>query len=99
MHKGEALIGRLPSISLAAATITPCFVQVVHVHQGTGHVIPQVGRQWPADVLCHGSVSPVYGVRCGDLSVLVFEPQVTCGGSWEIQSAEYPTVLSDPGPQ
>ena len=34
MNKGEALIGRLPSISLAAVTITTGFMQVMHVHQG-----------------------------------------------------------------
>ena len=45
------------------------------------------------------SVSPIHCVRCGVLSVLVFGPQVTCGGSWEIQSAEPPTGLSDQGPQ
>ena len=45
MNKGEALIGRLPSISLAVVTITKGFVQVMHVHQGRlwGQVIPQVG--------------------------------------------------------
>ena len=60
MNKGEALIGRLPSISLAAVTITTGFVQVMHVHQGRlwGQVIPQVGRQWCADVLCHGQCQP-----------------------------------------
>ena len=60
MNKGEALIGRLPSISLAAATITTGFVQVMHIHQGClwGQVIPQVGRQRCADVLCHGQCQP-----------------------------------------
>ena len=38
-----------------------------------------------------GIASPVHGVRCGFLSVQVVESQVTCGGSWEIQSAESPT--------
>ena len=60
MNKGEALIGRLPSISLAVVTITTGFVQVMHVHQGRlwGQVIPQVGLQWCADVLCHGQCLP-----------------------------------------
>ena len=60
MNKGEALIGRLPSISLAAVTITIGFVQVMHVHQGRlwGQVIPHVGRQCCADVLCHGHCQP-----------------------------------------
>ena len=60
MNKGEALIGGFPSISLAAVTITTCFVQVMHAHQGRlwGQVIPEVGRQWGADVLCHGHCQP-----------------------------------------
>ena len=42
MNKGEALIGTLPSISLAAVTITTGFAQVMHVHQGRlwGQVTP-----------------------------------------------------------
>ena len=60
MNKGQTLIGGLPSISLAAVTITTGFVQVMHVHQGRlwGQVIPQVGKQWCADVLCHGHCQP-----------------------------------------
>ena len=60
MNKGEAFIGRSPSISLAAVTIITGFVQVMHVHQGRlwGQVIPQVGRQWCTDVLCHGQCQP-----------------------------------------
>ena len=43
MNKGEALIGRLPSISLAVVAITKGFVQVMHVHRGRlwGQVIPR----------------------------------------------------------
>ena len=45
MNKGEALIGSLPSISLAVVTITTGFMQAMHVHEGHlwGQVIPQVG--------------------------------------------------------
>ena len=73
MNKGEALIGRLPSISLAVVTITTGFVQVMHVHHGA----------------THQGAAQTRLVQCGTWRTLFLDEWAKTWGPWESMARQW----------